>query len=253
MYSEFNKKVVLVTGGTSGIGKATAVSFGKAGATVVICGRRESFGKEVEKELRLQDLNIYFRTCDVAQHDEVKGLIDGIIEDFGCLDIAFNNAGVDGKSNLLHEADIDDWHNMINVNLNGVFYCLKYEIAAMLKNGGGAIVNNASVSAHRGYAALPGYIASKHGLLGLTKSAASGYADKNIRINSISPGLIETPIFNDDTLKSAKFQNWVKQVVPMKHMASPDEVANSVLWLSSSYASHVTGTDLAVDGGILAK
>jgi len=253
MYSEFEKKVVLITGGTSGIGKAAAIAFGQAGATVVICGRRENLGKEVEKELRQQDLNIYFRACDVASHEEVKTLIDGIMEDFGSLDIAFNNAGVDGKSNLLHEADIDDWHKMIDVNLNGVFYCLKYEITAMLKNGGGAIVNNASVSGHRGYAALPGYIASKHGLLGLTKSAASGYADKNIRINSISPGLIETPIFDEDTLKSAKFQNWVKQVVPMKHMATSEEVANSVLWLSSTYASHITGTDLAVDGGILAK
>ncbi len=253
MYSEFKDKIVLITGGTSGIGKTTALSFAKYGAKVIICGRKEITDFKVVEEAQTKNLNIKFVSCDVSDHNAVKVMIENIVNEYGQLDFAFNNAGIDGDRNLLHEADIEDWHRMININLNGAFYCMKYQISAMLDSGGGVIVNNSSVSGHRGYPTLPGYIASKHGLIGLTKSAATGYADQNIRVNSISPGLIQTPIFPKETIDDEKFQNWVKQVVPMKRMANSIEVANTVLWLCSSQSSYITGTDIAVDGGILAK
>lgn len=250
---EFSDKVVLITGGATGIGNATARAFARNSARVIICGRRQDVGQKAVVDAANDGLTLDFRQCDVADHTQVQALIDGIEADYGRLDVAFNNAGVDGKLGILHEADIDDWKRMIDINLSGVFYCLKYQIALMLKNGGGAIINNASVSGHRGYPTLPGYIASKHGLIGLTKSAAMGYAAKGIRINSISPGLIITPMVPEERLNDEKYRAWVKQVEPMQRMASADEVANAVLWLASSQASYTTGHDLAVDGGILAR
>jgi len=253
MYSEFKDKVVLVTGGSTGIGKSTAFAFAKYGAEVVICSRREELGKIAIQEAAEQNLNIDFLKCDVAVHEEVEVLIQHIIKRYGQLDIAFNNAGIDGNRAITHEADISLWKNMININLNGVFYCMKYELSEMVRRNSGCIVNNASVSGHRGYPGLPSYIASKHGVIGLTKASAMEYASKGIRINSISAGIIETPMIPKEKLNDPEFQKWVKTIEPMQRTASPKEVANAVLWLCSTQASYTTGHDLAVDGGILAK
>lgn len=252
MYEELKTKIVLVTGGTTGIGKAAALAFAREGARVIICGRNENRSKDILATAAKESLHILFKKADVSSSTEVEDLINFISDKYGRLDIAFNNAGIDGKKSVTHEADIPTWNKVIDINLSGVFYCLKYEIKVMLKNGGGAIVNNASVSGHRGYRGNPAYIASKHGVIGLTKAAAMEYADQNIRINSVSPGIIITPMFPPEQRDDPKFQEWVKRVEPMKRVASAEEVASSVLWLCSTQASFTTGHDLAVDGGILA-
>jgi NAD(P)-dependent dehydrogenase (short-subunit alcohol dehydrogenase family) len=252
MYEEFNTKIVLVTGGTTGIGKAAALAFAREGARVIICGRNENKSKDILITAESEALDIFFKKTDVSSSREIEDLIKFILAKYGKLDIAFNNAGIDGKNSVTHEADIPTWDEVIDINLNGVFYCLKYELRAMLKNGGGVIVNNASVSGHRGYRGNPAYIASKHGVIGLTKAAAMEYADQNIRINSVSPGIIITPMFPPEQRDDPKFQEWVKRVEPMKRVASAEEVASSVLWLCSDHSSFTTGHDLAVDGGILA-
>lgn len=252
MYPEFKAKIVLVTGGTTGIGKATALAFAREGARVIVCGRSPEKSRSILDIADKEALEINFQQADVANSEAVKNLIDFISKQYSTLDIAFNNAGIDGKNSVTHEADISIWQQVIATNLNGVFYCLKYQIKQMLKNEGGVIVNNASVSGHRGYRGNPAYIASKHGLIGLTKAAAMEYANQKIRINSISPGIIMTPMFPTEQRKDPKFIDWINRVEPMQRAATAEEVANSVLWLCSDQSSFTTGHDLAVDGGILA-
>ncbi|MCF7793785.1 MAG: SDR family oxidoreductase [Candidatus Cloacimonetes bacterium] len=253
MYKEFKDKVALITGGTTGIGKSTAFAFAENGAKVIICGRRNDVGKKTENEAEKRGYTLEFVPCDVSDPKSVKSLIDQIIQKHGKLDFAFNNAGIDGEMGKILDCSLENWQKTIDINLNGVFYCLKYELEAMLKKGGGRIVNNASVSGHRGYPGAPAYIASKHAVRGLSKAAATEYAAENIRVNSISPGLIITPMFPEEQRKDEKFQKWVETIVPMKRMAKADEVAKCVLWLCSDQSSYVTGEDLVIDGGVIAK
>jgi NAD(P)-dependent dehydrogenase (short-subunit alcohol dehydrogenase family) len=253
MYKEFKNKIVLVTGGTTGIGKAAAFAFARNEAKVIICGRRIDEGKQTEIEARKENLNVEFYQCDVSAPKQVEKMIGHIVEKFGFLNIAFNNAGIDGERGPITECTLGNWQKTIDINLNGVFYCLKYEIPEMIKTGGGCIVNNASVSGHRGYPGLPAYIASKHGVMGLSKAAATENAAMNIRVNSISPGLIITPMFPEERRKEEDFQKWVSTVVPIKRMAEADEVAKCVLWLCSEQSSYVTGDDMVIDGGLIAK
>jgi len=253
MYTEFKNKIVLVTGGTTGIGKATAIAFAENGAKVVICGRREEVGKQVETETKRENLSIEFYKCDVSDHEQVKLMIAFISKKYGALHFAFNNAGIDGERGTITETTLENWQKTIDINLNGMFYCLKYEIPEMLKAGLGCIVNNASVSGHRGYPGLPAYITSKHGVKGLTKAAATEYAAQNIRVNSISPGLIITPMFPEEKRKDEKFKQWVEAIVPMKRMATAEEVANCVLWLCSDQSGYVTGDDMVIDGGLISR
>ena len=252
-YSEFREKIVLITGGTTGIGKATAFGFAKNGAKVVICGRRTKMGRETEKEAKDQGLNITFYACDVSIPERVKEMVEFITDKFGVLHYAFNNAGIDSERGNITECSLDNWQKTIDINLNGMFYCLKYEIPNIIKAGGGCIVNNASVSGHRGYPGAPAYIASKHAVIGLSKAAATEYAADNIRVNSISPGLIITPMFPQQKRQEDKFKEWVKRTVPMQRMAKAEEVANCVLWLCSERSSYVTGEDMVIDGGVIAK
>jgi len=254
MYKEFKNQVVLITGGTTGIGKATAFAFAKNGANVFVCGRREAIGKQTEEEACILGYSLEFVKCDVSDPDNVKELIDQIITKHGRFNYAFNNAGIDGKAGKILDCSLENWQETIKINLNGVFYCLKYEIAAMIEYGnGGCIVNNSSVSGHRGYPGAPAYIASKHAVRGLSKAVATEYAAHNIRVNSISPGLIITPMFPEEKREDEKFKNWVKTIVPMKRMAKAEEVANCVLWLCSQQSSYITGEDLVIDGGVIAK
>jgi len=253
MYKEFKDKVVLITGGSSGIGKATAFAFAQNKANVIICGRREKIGKQVETEARTKGLSIEFYKCNVADHIQVSKMIEYISTKYKALHYAFNNAGIDGERGTITETTLENWQQTIDINLNGIFYCLKYEIPEMIKAGLGCIVNNASVSGHRGYPGLPAYITSKHGVRGLTKAAATEYAALNIRVNSISPGLIITPMFPEEKRKDEKFKQWVDAIVPMKRMAKAEEVANCVLWLCSEQSSYVTGDDMVIDGGLIAR
>lgn len=253
MYNEFKDKVVLVTGGNSGIGKATAFAFAKEGSKVIICGRDSAKGKSVADEGKKNGWNIDFIRTDVSNAEEVKNMIQQIINKYGRIDIAFNNAGVDGDVARTAECSIENWNNVMNVNTNGTFYCMKYEIIEMLKTGGGAIVNNISLSGHRGYPGCIAYVTSKHSLVGLTQGAAMEYAGKQIRINGISPGLIKTPMTDKDAARKEDYTEWVNNLEPLGRIGQPEEVSEAVLWICSSKASFVTGHIMAVDGGILAR
>ncbi|WP_017413358.1 SDR family oxidoreductase [Clostridium tunisiense] len=253
MYNEFKDKVVLVTGGNSGIGKATAFAFAKEGAKVIICGRDSEKGKSVVDESKKNGWDIDFIPTDVSIAEEVKNMIEQIIKKYGRMDIAFNNAGVDGDVARTAECSIENWNNVMSVNTNGTFYCMKYEIIEMLKTGGGSIVNNISLSGHRGYPGCIAYVTSKHSLVGLTQGAAMEYAGKQIRINGISPGLIKTPMTDKDASMRENYTEWVNNLEPLGRIGQPEEVSEAVLWLCSSKASFVTGHIMAVDGGILAR
>jgi len=252
MYNEFKDKIALVTGGASGIGKASAFAFAKQGAKVIISGRNAQKGEEAVKEALEMGLNIEFISADVSKSEDVKKMISQIVEKYGSLDIAFNNAGITGQPTSIMECSEEDWQNVINTNLSGEFYCMKYETIEMNKNGGGVIVNMLSASAHTCTPRAVAYVASKHALIGLTKSAAMACADKNIRINGISPGLIKTPMTIPNPKDEEEYCKMVNKLTPMGRIGKPEEVAEVVLWLCSSKASFVTGEIIKVDGGLLA-
>lgn len=252
MYDEFKGKTALITGGTSGIGKTTAFAFAKQGARVIISGRNTEKGEKAVKEALEMGLNIEFISVDVSKPEDVKKMISQIVEKYGSLDMAFNNAGIDGEPTSVMDCSEEDWQNVINTNLNGEFYCMKYETIEMNKNGGGVIVNMLSASAHTCTPRAVAYVASKHALVGLTKSAAMVCADKNIRINGISPGLIKTPMTIPDPKEEEEYCKWVNKLTPMGRIGKPEEVAEVVLWLCSSKASFVTGEIIKIDGGLLA-
>lgn len=244
-------KVALVTGGSTGIGRATALAFAARGASVVIASRTQQTGAEVVRSIQETGGQALWVKTDVSQAAEVEAMVKSAIESFGRLDYAFNNAGSGGNGGLIHEIAEQDWDRTINGFLKSVFLCMKYELSAMLKAGSGAIVNNSSVDGQRAFPWDPVYSAAKHGVLGLTKSAAMQYARQGLRINAVCPGWILTPpveqaLQADPGLKD----HWLTHV-PVNRLGRPEEVAEAVVWLCSDQASLVTGTALAVDGGYL--
>ena len=252
MEKEFRGKVAIVTGGTSGIGRETAVVFAKAGANVVIAGRRQEEGKETIKLVRAAGGDGLFVKTDVSQAADVQALVQKTVEKFGRLDIAFNNAGIEGSTQPIAEQSEEDWDRTIDVNLKGVWLCLKYEIQQMLKQGrGGAIVNNASVAGLMGSAGFATYAASKHGVMGLTKSAALETAQNGIRVNVICPAVIESPM-EQRLFGEPDVQKHMISLHPIGRFGTPKEVAEAVLWMCSDYASFMTGQSLVLDGGFLA-
>jgi NAD(P)-dependent dehydrogenase (short-subunit alcohol dehydrogenase family) len=253
MYEEFDGKVAIVTGGNSGIGKATARLFAEKGAKVVIAARNEEKGNATVNEIVKNGGEAIFVRTDVSRVEDVKNMMNVTVETFGGLDYAFNNAGIDGEQGIITECPEENWHEILDINLNGVFYCMKYEIQEMLKREKGAVVNNASVSGIRGYPTNPGYIASKHGVVGLSKAVAMEYARKGIRVNAVCPGLILTPMLEDRYNSDEQYREWVSRVQPNGRIGLPGEVAEAVLWLCSDAASMIVGHPLAVDGGILAR
>jgi NAD(P)-dependent dehydrogenase (short-subunit alcohol dehydrogenase family) len=252
MTAQLTGKVALVTGGSSGIGRATAEMMAGEGATVIIANRTESSGRAAVEAIRRQGGQASWIQADVSQAAQVEALFAQIEQRFGGLDIAFNNGGSGGEDSLLHEMAEVNWHKAIAGYLSSVFLCMRYELPLMLAGQGGAIVNNASVDGHRGFPADPAYSAAKHGLLGLTKSAALQYATKGIRINAVSPGWIKTPLVEPLIAAGPESEATILQHQPIGRFGRPEEVAAAVLWLCSDAASFVTGTALAVDGGYLA-
>jgi len=245
-------KVALVTGGTSGIGRETAVLFAKAGAKVVVAGRRELEGKETVGLVRAAGGDGLFVKADVSKGSEVEALIQKTVEKFGRLDIAFNNAGIEGVWVPLIKQTEEDWDRTIDVNLKGVWLCLKYEILQMLKQGGGgAIVNMASISGLVGFSGAAAYSASKHGVMGLTKAAALETARSKIRINAVCPGAVETPLA-DRVFGAPAVHKYVVSIHPIGRFGKPAEIAEAVVWMCSDRASFMTGQSLVLDGGFLA-
>jgi len=244
----FTGKVALVTGGTSGIGKATAIAFARAGAKVVLSGRREQEGAQVVDEIKKLGGEAAFVRADVARDGDVKKMIDFTIDKFGKLDIAFNNAGVEWKGPL-DQATEAEYRRVFDINVWGVLNSMRHEIPAMLRNGGGAIVNTSSVAGHVGLAQVSVYIASKHAVEGLTKSVALEFAKQNVRINAVAPGPIVTEMFDRF---AAGLTDQITSLVPAGRVGGVDEIAAAVLYLASDAAKFTTGTSLVVDGGIVA-
>ena len=246
---EFENKVALVTGGSSGIGRATAIAFAREGAKVVVAARRVKEGEETVRLIKEADTDGIFIKTDVTVEEEVRALIEKTIATYGRLDCAFNNAGV-GMGGLITETTVDIYEKVFDVNVKGVLLCLKYEILQMLKNGGGSLVNNSSMTGLIGVEQASVYVASKHAVLGLTKAAALEMAKSNIRVNAVAPGVIETdmtrPFFE------LPFYKKLIENIPMERVGQVEEVATAVVYLCSDKASFITGQCFVIDGGFLA-
>jgi NAD(P)-dependent dehydrogenase (short-subunit alcohol dehydrogenase family) len=250
--AEFLGKVALVTGASSGIGRATALAYSRKGAQVVVSDIDEAGGTETVRLIQAEGGNAIFVKTDVSQPAECEQLVETAVARFGRLDYACNNAGVGGESNAVADYSIEGWQKVVEVNLSSVFYCMKYEIPAMLHSGSGAIVNMSSILGQVGFALAPAYVAAKHGMIGLTKSAALDYAAQGIRINAVGPAFIRTPLISSLEADPAALTALVARH-PLGRLGEPEEVAELVVWLSSPKASFVTGAYYAVDGGYLAQ
>lgn len=251
METTFKNKVIIVTGGSFGIGKATAIAFAKHGAKIVIADWVEN----PETMSLIKDLGneVIFIKCDVSKSVEVKSMVEKTIATYGRLDYAFNNAGIEGNSAPTPDCTEENWDKTIAINLKGIWLCMKYEIPEMLKQGKGVIINCSSVAGLVGFAGLPSYVASKHGVVGLTKTAALECAKHGIRINAVCPGVIQTSMIDRLTGKKKEAIEQFTALEPLGRFGRPEEIANAVLWLCSDEASFVTGHGMAVDGGFVAQ
>jgi NAD(P)-dependent dehydrogenase (short-subunit alcohol dehydrogenase family) len=251
MTGQMAGKVALVTGGSSGIGKATALAFANEGARIVIANRSQETGEQVVHAIREAGGEAIWVGADVTRAAQVESLVRETMDTYGRLDYAFNNAGSGGKDSLAAEMEEKDWDESIAGYLKSVWLSMKYEIREMLRQGGGAIVNNSSVDGQRGFAWDPAYSAAKHGVLGLTKSAALQYAAKQVRINAVCPGWIRTPLVESILEQQPETEAQMILHQPIGRLGRAEEVAQAVVWLCSDKASLVVGAALAVDGGYL--
>ena len=252
MTADLQNKVALITGGTSGIGRETAVLFAKAGAKVVVTGRREAEGNETIQLLRAAGGDGLFVKSDVAKAADVQSAIQKTVDKFGRLDIAFNNAGIEGQWKPIIQQTEEDWDTVIDINLKGTWLCLKYEIQQMLKQGGGgAIVNMSSVAGLMGSAGAAVYVASKHGVIGLTRNAALECSAQGIRVNAVCPAVIETAMA-ERAFADPEVNKRVLAMHPLGRFGKSMEIAEAVLWLSSDKSSFMTGHYITLDGGMLA-
>lgn len=243
-------KVAIVTGAGSGIGKAICLLYAKEGAKIVVSDISEKAGNETVSEIKDAGGKAIFVKADSSKPEDNKNLVEQTVKEFGGLHVAVNNAGIGGPIGPVGEYPIDGWDKVIAINLSGVFYGMRYQIPAMLKSGGGSIVNMASILGKVGTKGSAAYVAAKHGVIGLTESAALEYADQKIRINAVGPGYIKTPLL--ESLDEATMKALVG-LHPMGRLGEASEVAELVLWLNSDKASFVTGSYYNVDGGYLAQ
>jgi len=251
---EFKDKITLITGSGAGIGRATALAFAAAGSTVCVSDIDVAGGEETVRLITEKDGNAFFVKADVTDFAQVENLLKTIIERYGKLDIAVNNAGINAPTARTADTPLSSWDKVMLVNATSVFYCLKVETAQMLKQGGGIIVNVASVAGLQGLPNNLPYAASKHAVVGMTRTASIEYARKGIRINAICPGFSVTALFNPEEIDeiSAGLSDKLKAAIPMKRFGTPAEQADAILWLCSEKASFVTGHCLSVDGGLQA-
>jgi len=245
----FQDKVVLVTGGTSGIGRATALAFGREGAKVVIAARRQNLGAEVVEEIKARGGEAVFMKTDVTLPGDIENLFKSIAAQFGKLDCAFNNAGIGVVPKRMAKTDLEEWNSVMNTNLRGVWLCMKYEIPAMVRQGGGAIVNCSSIAGMRCEEGMSIYSASKHGVLGLTRAAALECAHRNVRINAVCPGFVKTAMVEKLYAESPQMKDAIIKMIPLGRIGKPEEIAGAVLWLCSDAASFMTGKEIVIGGG----
>ncbi len=254
MGQRFQGKVALVTGGGSGIGRAGALAFGREGAKVIVTDILKEEGEETVRKIKENGGEAVFIKADVGKASEVKAMVTKGIEKFGRLDVAFNNAAIaDAVLTPIAEETEEAFDRFIRINLKGVWFCMKYQIPEMLKNRGGVIVINSSIAGLRGNNLDPsGYIASKHGVMGLAKAAALEYARDGLRVNVVCPGAVDTPMLHDSLAANPALRDGIEKMVPLGRIGTPDEVAETVMWLCSDAASYITGQSFVVDGGMLA-
>ena len=246
----FDGRVAIVTGGGSGIGRSVAESYGRAGARVTVADLDAAAGAQVVDSIEAAGGRAIFVEADVGDPSACREMVERTVTEFGRLDIACNNAGIGGEQNPTADYSLEGWERVIRINLSSVFYCMKYEIPAMLASGGGSIVNMASILGRVSFAGSPAYVAAKHGVLGVSKNAAVEYATLGVRVNSVGPAFINTPLLAD---MDAEAKQMLVGLHPIGRLGEPEEVAELVVWLSSDAASFVTGAYYPVDGGYLAR
>ncbi len=247
-------KTVFITGGLSGIGKACAIEAAKEGANIVIADRERGSNIKAMDEIRVIQRDAVFIECNVAIYEQVKNATEQTINMFGSLDVALNNAGIGGKTGRISDLEERDWLSVINIDLTGVFYCMKQELIQMLKQNSGAIVNISSISGKIGYPKSAHYAAAKHGIIGLTKTAALEYATDGIRVNVICPGFIDTPLLTKlDLGNNPERKKAIIDKHPMNRFGTSEEVANGFIFLPTDDSSFITGAAVDIDGGFLAQ
>jgi NAD(P)-dependent dehydrogenase (short-subunit alcohol dehydrogenase family) len=247
---QYKGKVAFITGGASGIGRAAALAFAREGASVVVADISEKNLEQTTRMIEEQGVRGLAVRCDVTKVEDIKAALAKTDKTFGRLDFAFNSAGIEPKKPApTADYDLDEWNRIIDIDLRGVFLCMKYEIPLMLKNGGGAIVNTSSGAGIIGIKGSPAYTAAKHGVIGLTRAAALDYAAQNIRVNVVCPGYIDTPMMERFTGDSDEGRAKVISEEPIGRMGRPEEIANAVVWLCSEAAGFVVGSAMVIDGG----
>jgi len=250
---DMQDKVAVVTGGGSGIGRVTAEAFAAAGASVVVSDVDDDGGRETVTKIEESGGSAGFVHCDVADESSVQEMVQYAIDTFGGIDFACNNAGIEGKQHPTADMSVEEFRRVIDINLFGVFHCMKYEIPAMLQRGGGVIVNISSTAGFRGYAQLGPYVASKHAVAGLTKATALEYATEGIRVLSVHPAAIETPMISRAMADNPDLARSMEDMHPIGRVGQPREIADVVVFLCSDGASFMTGSQIVVDGGALSK
>ncbi|HYW35752.1 MAG TPA: glucose 1-dehydrogenase [Balneolaceae bacterium] len=246
-------KIAVVTGAASGIGRATAKLFALHGATVLIADKNLKGLDETLKIIKKSGGKGAIQEVDVTKPDQIEAMVRETIKRFGQLDFACNNAGIEGEQGLTDVNTMENWERVNKINLEGTWLCMKHEIAEMLQNQGGSIVNISSIAGLVGFPGISAYVSSKHGINGLTKTAALEYAEKGIRVNSVCPGVIQTPMIDRFVGENEDERQALVDMHPMKRMGRPEEIAEAVVWLCSEKASFVTGQTLAVDGGFTVR